>query len=331
MPTGGVGVILIVLFASSSMCACRAGMPGRSLASGQAADTQDGLRQLILHQPDFTAVASLRRFSGEKLTKDSNEISISYSVSKKGSTYRLDRGVVIGYERPDQPALLFYPRSREYVESPSLGIWFEKVFTPGLAKLDAPNFVFETIGSTELNGHNCLKIQLSNKDESSARVTYYVASDLRNLAIQIEFVDLFGTRIYTLKHVSFDVPDELFRLPANYKESTADPTAEYRLLDYFQLAHLERAEPESFRKALLEKLPPGTPEEQVYRYLEERRLGKDRLSSVHNDGQDGEIVCRIEYDPTLPGPVKKHFAVVFLLDEKKKLQDVRLRSWVTGL
>ena len=237
------------------------------------------------------------------------------------------------YERPQEPALLFYPRSHEYLESPMLGLWFEKALTPGLATLDAPKFVFERIGDTELNGHKCCKIQLSNKNDSSVRVIYYVAGDLRNLAIQIEFIDLFKSRTttYTLSDVSFDVPGELFRLPANYKKSAADPTAEYRLLDLFQLADLQNIEPDSFRKVLLEKLPPGTPEEHVYRYLEERILAKDRLISFHRAGQDGQIVCRIEYDPTLPGPVKKHFAVVFLLDEEKKLKDVRLRSWVTGL
>ena len=44
----------------------------------------------------------------------------------------------------------------------------------------------------------------------------------------------------------------------------------------------------------------------------------------------GEIIGRIDYDPTLPGLVKKHFGFVLLLDDDNKLKDVRLNLWVTG-
>ena len=256
--------------------------------------------------------------------------STSYGVSKKGSTYRLDRKVVISFERQGEPSLLFYPRSREYFESPRLGIWFENAFSPGLAALDAPNLVFERVGETEFDGHRCLKIQMSNKGDASAKIIYYVAEDLRNLVIKIEFVGLFGTKTYTLKDISFEVSNELFRPPSDYKRCAADPTAEYRLLDLFQISDQEALSPESFRKAVLEKLLPGTEEEAIYRYLEERLAGKDPFSSYHRAEDHGRIVCRIEYDPTLPGLVKKHFAVTFLLDGSKKLRDVHLASWVTG-
>jgi hypothetical protein len=326
--SGRIGVILTLLLACTCLSACREGI-GNSMASRRRADTHGSLKQLIDRQPDFTAKESLH-FPEQYQIKKFEGFSTSYSVSKKGLTYRRDRGAVISYEWPDKPALLFYPRSREYIESPRLGIWFENAFSPGLDALDAPNLVFEKVGETELDGHKCIKIKLSNKDDASATIIYYVAIDLQNLVIRIEFVDLFGTRTYTLKDISFDVPSELFQLPSGYKRSVADPTAEYRLVDHFQLEDSSPLTPDSFRIALLKKLPPGTPEEEVYRYLEERLVGKDRLSSYYRAKQDGRIVCRIEYDPTLPGAMKKHFGVIFLLDEERKLRGIHLNSWVSA-
>jgi hypothetical protein len=295
----------------------------------------DRLRQLVTDQPDFTAEEN-ERYSEEHRIKEVRGINASYSVVKKGSTYRRDRAVVIIYSRPDQPALLFYPRSREYLESPRLGDSFGNAASPGLlATEEGAKLVFESLGDEQVDGHRCLKIQVSMPEEAAksstpTRVVYYLAGDLRNLVIRTDLIGFFGTTTYTLKNISFDVPNNLFRMPEGYTKATADPTAEYRLLDHFQLAELGRVEPESFRKALLEKLPTGTPEEEIYRYLDERLVGKDRFSSYQRAEQPSQIVCRIEYDPTLPGLVKKHFAVIFLLDENKKLRDVRLNSWITG-
>ena len=74
--------------------------------------------------------------------------------------------------------------------------------------------MFKGVGELEINGHKCLKVQLTDKNDESATVLYYIASDLQNLVIQIEVVDLFQTKTYALKNISFDVSDELFRLPS---------------------------------------------------------------------------------------------------------------------
>jgi hypothetical protein len=325
-----MNLISIGLLVGAYWYACRDTTAGRSLPLGTVADSPDSLRALLINQPDFTAEENLR-FSEEKLIKELKGFSTSYSVSKKGSTYRRDRGVVISYERPDQPAVLVYPRSREYVESPRLGIWFEDAASPGLlATQDPTSLVFERAGDSEVNGHRCLKVQLSNKNDTSTRVIYYVASNLRNLVIQTELIDLFRTKICTLKNISFDVSRELFVLPMGYKKSAADPTAEYRLLDIFQLGDLGNLSAGSLRSALLEKIPFGTSGEQIYDYLEERLVGNDPFSSYYRAEDDKRIVCRMDYDPTLPGLVKKHFSVTFFLDEDKKLREVRLDSWLTG-
>lgn len=332
---GKIRLVSLALLASALIYACRSTRAGKSETFGLASVCLESLRQLVIDQPDFRAEES-ERFSEKHLIAELRGFSTSYRVAKKGLTYRRDRDMVIGYGRSDEPSLLLYPRSREYVESPHLGVWFENAASPSLlAAEQGANLLFESLGDEQLDGRRCLKIQVSMPKEAAkssmpTKVVYYLASDLRNLVIRTDLIDMLGTTIYTLKNISFDVPDELFRVPPGYKKSVADPTAEYRLRDHFELADLERLEPKSFRKSLLERLPPGTPEEQVYRYLEERLVGKDRLSSFYRAGQDGQIVCRIEYDPALPGPVKKHFAVVFQLDTERKLRDIRLDSWVSA-
>ena len=328
------GVVCVALFATA-LTACSSARARKSSTLALHTDTGDSVTRSLNDQPDFMAEES-ERISQEHKIAELKGITTSYGVSKKGFTYRRDRAVVISYERPHEAALLFYPRSREYVESPRSGVWFENAPSPGLlASEEGANLLFESLGDEQLDGHKCLKVQVSlrkevDKSSPPTKVVYYLATDLRNLVIRTDVIDVLGTTTYMLRNISFDVPKELFKIPTGYRKSAADPTAEYRLIDHFQVADLERIEPESFHNALLEKLPPGTSEEQIYRYLDERLIGKDRLSSYQRAEQNAQVVCRIEYDPTLPGTVKKHFAIVFLLDKEKNLRDVHLNSWISA-
>lgn len=336
-----IGIVSLALLAIALIFASQSGKARKSLAYGASAVQGDDLRNLLLDQPDFTGEES-ERFSEEHVIKELRGFITTYNVAKIGVTYRRERALVISHERPNESALLLYPRSREYVESPSLGIWFEKAASPSLlAAEQGKNLVYVNLGDEELDGHRCMRIQVStinrsDKDVEPTRVVYYLAKDLRNLVIRTDVVDFLGTTTYIVRNISFAVNKELFRTPSDYRRSSADPTAEYRLLDHFQLADLGLVEPNSFRSALLKKLPLGTPENQIYSYLEERLVGKNRLSSIYpaeravQSERALQIVCRIEYDPSLPGVVKKHFAVAFLLDDERKLKDVRLNSWVSA-
>lgn len=186
-----------------------------------------------------------------------------------------------------------------------------------------------------IEGYQCLKVratkrELNNEIEENQRIIFYIAQGLNNLVVQTEVITPHWRAVYTLKNISFDVPDELFQTPSNYNKALADPTAQYRLIDYFELNEIREFTPESARTALLSKMPVGTQETEIYDFLNKKGIGKDNLSSFHPaDGRD-QIVCRIEYDPNLPGLVKKHFGIFFLLDEEKKLRDIRIKPWVTG-
>jgi len=42
------------------------------------------------------------------------------------------------------------------------------------------------------------------------------------------------------------------------------------------------------------------------------------------------ITCRIEFDRQSPGVVKESYGVFFLLDQQRRLKDVKVEKWLTG-
>ena len=107
-------------------------------------------------------------------------------------------------------------------------------------------------------------------------------------------------------------------------------TAEERLLKHFHLDKFENVDIERIRSELFLQLPKGSPASDVYKFLDEAEIGKDKLSSYHKL-KDGNIVCRIEFDPDSPGVLKESFGVFFTMDNEEGLQDIDIKRWTTGL
>jgi len=105
--------------------------------------------------------------------------------------------------------------------------------------------------------------------------------------------------------------------------------AELRLRHYFDLP--KTASLQSKPSPLLTKLPIGTPEAEIYDFLDKSGVGKDGLSSYYRAGKRGEITCRVEYDAKSPELVKESFGVFLLLDDDRKLLSARVERWLTGL
>ena len=104
--------------------------------------------------------------------------------------------------------------------------------------------------------------------------------------------------------------------------------AETRLRKYFQLS--PNVMLESKPSPILKQISFGTPENEIYQFLDRNGVGKDGLSSYYRAGERGEIVCRVEYDVKSPGFVKESFGVFLSLDQERKLTDVRIQRWLTG-
>ena len=104
--------------------------------------------------------------------------------------------------------------------------------------------------------------------------------------------------------------------------------AELRLRHYFNLPRAASLQSEP--SPLLTKLPIGTPEEEIYFFLDKSGVGRDGLSSYYRAGERGEITCRVEYDVKSSGLVKESFGVFLLLDDGRNLKSARVESWLTG-
>jgi len=107
-------------------------------------------------------------------------------------------------------------------------------------------------------------------------------------------------------------------------------SATERFRQYFQLADGKELTPESARQALLTKVRPGTSEQEVYEFLKRAGIGADGLSSFYPADKEGVIVCRIEFDRKSLGVVKESYGVFFLLDQQRRLKDVKVEKWLTG-
>jgi hypothetical protein len=107
-------------------------------------------------------------------------------------------------------------------------------------------------------------------------------------------------------------------------------SATERFRRYFQLADGKELTPDSARQALLAKVRPGAAEQEVYEFLKRAGIGSDGLSSFYPADKEGVIVCRIEYDRQSPGVVKESYGVFLLLDQQRRLKDVKVEKWLTG-
>jgi hypothetical protein len=107
-------------------------------------------------------------------------------------------------------------------------------------------------------------------------------------------------------------------------------SATERFRRHFQLADGKELTPESARQALLTKIRLGAAEQEVYEFLKRAGIGSDGLSSFYPADKDGVIVCRIEFDRKSTGVVKESYGVFFLLDQQRRLKDVKVEKWLTG-
>ena len=117
-------------------------------------------------------------------------------------------------------------------------------------------------------------------------------------------------------------------LPAVTCEGASSATERFRR--HFHLANGKELTAESARQALLTKIRPGAAEQEVYQFLKTAGIGSDGLSSFYPADKEGVIVCRIEFDRKSPGVVKESYGVFFVLDQQRRLKDVKVEKWLTG-
>ena len=104
-----------------------------------------------------------------------------------------------------------------------------------------------------------------------------------------------------------------------------------RVRKYFDMPGSQAVTPTSIQSAVLKHLPVGTPANDVYVYLHGRGIGKDGLSGCNWLSDNGDIACRITYNPASAGPVKTSYAVIFTMTQERTLRQVNAKAGLTGL
>jgi hypothetical protein len=127
---------------------------------------------------------------------------------------------IITLIQPGQPSVALDPQERTYAQMPdafNLVPFDIESFLKNAAS-EMNKVKIEKIGTENIDGHAASKIRMRFEADNE-EMYFYFASDLKNLFIKMDsgtIKQLQGS--YTVSNVSFDVPDDLFEVPKEYKK-----------------------------------------------------------------------------------------------------------------
>jgi hypothetical protein len=173
-------------------------------------------REVISNQPDF--VADLMFFVGE----GRGGYGFTQRLARKGNRYREESEFWIFVGELGKPSARLFPKTRMYddFEPPRGGSADRTPINPAaLAKEDGVTFT--ALGTRVIDGHNCLKIE-ATRNGKPEKFYFYAALDLKNLVILAQLLEPRRNTVQRLGNISFEVPDELVQIPADYKPITHD-------------------------------------------------------------------------------------------------------------
>lgn len=211
-----IGNLIAAFFISLSLCVLvEAQVASPPITSGDS----EGLRQILANQPNYTAIQQFLFSEGF------GGFGANSKVAKLGTRHREESDDTIFINEVGKPTIKIHPKRKVYSEQP---IEDENVFqfSPDeLAKRD--DVIFKLPGKEKIGGYDCLKIEVTYKDEKLKGMVFvfYVAPVLRNLVIRAETSLGEQVKFITqLSDVSFNVSEKLFLIPAGYKK-IVEPSA----------------------------------------------------------------------------------------------------------
>lgn len=168
-------------------------------------------REVIRNQPDF--VADLSIFVGEGF----GGYGVTQRLARKGNRYREESEFWIFIGELGKPSARVFPKDKSYddFEPARGGSADHTLINPAeLAKED--RVTFTALGTRVLDGHKCLKIAATRKDNPK-QFYFYAALDLKNLVIVAQILEPRRNTVQRLANISLDVPDSLVQIPSDYK------------------------------------------------------------------------------------------------------------------
>ncbi len=170
------------------------------------------IKNVLANQPSYIAT------EGFFFDEGFGGFSTSRQIAGKNNRNRIDTGFVTVISEPNKPDIRLYKNKTYEIET---GV--RKVFvTPsaGINPVDLLSFddiTFNALGAIVIDGHKCLKIE-AKSNSFSPKVFLYVAEDLKNLVMATQIISERQSSIQKLVKISFDVTDDFFNIPADYKE-----------------------------------------------------------------------------------------------------------------
>jgi hypothetical protein len=100
-----------------------------------------------------------------------------------------------------------------------------------------------------------------------------------------------------------------------------------RIHKHFDIPMRTRISEDSMRSELALRLPIGTTDYEVYRYLERHGIGKDTLSVYYPLDDHQRIIAKIFSSPDSSGFMKRNFGITFQMTREKRLESILVQQW----
>jgi hypothetical protein len=106
--------------------------------------------------------------------------------------------------------------------------------------------------------------------------------------------------------------------------------AETRIRKYLRMEQATPLTEAEIRAAALRLVPVGSGEDHLRRVVTEAGIGSDGLSSYYPPDGDGIAHIIVRLDPSTYGLVKREYSLALHFGRDGKLQDVQVKTWLTG-
>lgn len=168
-------------------------------------------RDLILNQPDF--VADLNFFVSEGFGGYGG----AQRLARKGKRYRAESPTWLFIGELGKPSAQVFPKQKTYdaFDSDRGGSADSTPLNPQALSLE-PGVTFTALGSIEIDGHHCIKIEAARPGKPE-KFDFYAARDLKNLVIVAQVIESRRSMVQRLGNISLEVPDSVVEIPADYK------------------------------------------------------------------------------------------------------------------
>ena len=177
-------------------------------------------RALVHDQPDHSA--DLTYFRSEAFSGGGG----SERVVRKGHRYRKESRYWIFLGEKGKPRIKLFPDSKTYDDLDGYDderVSYSRPFNPKTLAED-PGTTFKPLGKMKIGDYECIKVQVrrEGKGLEKERIFLYLAKDMKYLAVVARVQKSRLSLIQRLENISLEVPDNLVRVPPDYKPIEKD-------------------------------------------------------------------------------------------------------------